>query len=56
MCTDTAAFEQETKSDPAQARNSSAEGKLEPELFCDSDVHCVGEAGVVEFQQTASRT
>ena len=29
MCTDTGTFKQESKSDPAQARNSSAEGKLE---------------------------
>ena len=30
MCTDTVAFDQKSKSDPAQARNSSVEGKLEP--------------------------
>ena len=30
MCTDTGAFDQESESDPAQARNSSVEGKLAP--------------------------
>ena len=54
MCTDTEAFDQERESDPVQARNSSGR-KTGTELLSDSDVHCVGEAGVVELQQTAFR-